>query len=149
MDSAGFRFVRGEGSRINGLDAFIGEYQGQVQDLGQVTTRAAHVAYDGKVYIVAGLAAPAAFQQADAAFLASIRSFRSMTAAEAENGRPNRVDFYVVRAGDTWASIAERSGGGHVSVAYDATFGFPTRIEIGTLANDAGTEYALGAFRPL
>jgi predicted Zn-dependent protease len=111
MDSAGFRFVRGEGSRINGLDAFIGEYQGQIQDLGQVITRAAHVAYDGKVYIVAGLAAPAAFQQADAAFLASIRSFRSMTAAEAENVRPNRVDFYVVRAGDTWASIAERSGG--------------------------------------
>jgi predicted Zn-dependent protease len=111
MDSAGFRFVRGEGSRINGLDAFIGEYQGQMQDLGQVTTRAAHLAYDGKVYIVAGLAAPAAFQQADAAFLTSIRSFRSMTAAEAENVRPNRVDFYVVRAGDTWASIAERSGG--------------------------------------
>jgi predicted Zn-dependent protease len=111
MDSAGFRFVRGEGSRINGLDAFIGEYQGQMQDLGQVTARAAHIAYDGKVYIVAGLAAPAAFQQSDASFLTSIRSFRSMTAAEAENIRPNRVDFYVVRAGDTWASIAERSGG--------------------------------------
>ena len=103
--------MRGEGSKINGLDAYIGVYQGQMQDLGQVTTRAAHVAYDGKVYVVAGLAAPAAFQQADTAFLTSIRSFRSMTAAEAEDIHPNRVDFYVVRAGDTWGSIAERSGG--------------------------------------
>ena len=111
MSSAGFRFVRGEQSTINGLDAFVGQYQGQIQDLGQVTTRAAHIAYDGKVYMVAGLAAPDAFQQADGAFLASVRSFRSMTAAEAENIRPNRVDFYVVRAGDTWQSIAERSGG--------------------------------------
>ena len=77
----------------------------------QVTTRAAHIAYDGKVYIVAGLAAPNAFQQADDAFLASIRSFRPLSAAEAEDIRPNRVDLYVVRAGDTWQSIAERSGG--------------------------------------
>ena len=30
--------------------------------------------------------------------------------AEAESIRPNRVDLYVVRAGDTWASIAEQTG---------------------------------------
>jgi len=47
-------------------------------------------------------------------------------------------------------AIAERSReGGYVSATYDATHGFPTRIEIGTLANDAGTLYTLGAFRPL
>ena len=32
-------------------------------------------------------------------------------AAEAEGIRPDRVDFYTVREGDTWQSIAERSGG--------------------------------------
>jgi predicted Zn-dependent protease len=111
MSGAGFRFVRGDRSTINGLDAFVGQYQGQIQDLGQVSARAAHIAYDGKVYVVAGLAPPDAFPQADNAFLTSVRSFRSMTAAEAENIRPNRVDFYVVRAGDTWQSVAERSGG--------------------------------------
>ncbi len=47
------------------------------------------------------------------------------------------------------AAVAERSRGGHVSVVYDGTHGFPVRIEIGTLANDAGTMYTLGAFRPL
>ena len=46
-------------------------------------------------------------------------------------------------------AVAERSReGGYVSVAYDATYGFPARIEIGTLANDAGTLYLLGGFRP-
>ena len=41
-------------------------------------------------------------------------------------------------------AIAERSRDGHVSVAYDRALGFPVRIEIGTLANDAGTLYTLG-----
>jgi hypothetical protein len=46
-------------------------------------------------------------------------------------------------------AIDVRSRGGHVSVTYDSTYGFPVRIEIGTLANDAGIMYTLGAFRPL
>jgi predicted Zn-dependent protease len=52
-----------------------------------------------------------AFEQADGAFTQTIRSFRPLTAAEAENIHPNRIDIYTVRAGDTWQSIAERSGG--------------------------------------
>ena len=39
------------------------------------------------------------------------------------------------------AAIAERSGGGYVSVAYDRTLGIPVRLEVGTLANDAGILY--------
>ena len=46
-------------------------------------------------------------------------------------------------------AITERSGGGNVSVTYDATHGFPVRLEIGTIANDAGTLYMLGALRAL
>ena len=111
MTGGGFRPLQGERTTINGLEAFVGVYQGQLEELGPVTVRAAHIAHDKQVYIVAGLAAQNAFQQADGAFLTSIRSFRPMSAAEAEQVRPNRVDFYVVRPGDTWASIAERSGG--------------------------------------
>jgi predicted Zn-dependent protease len=51
------------------------------------------------------------FEQSDNAFLASIRTFKPLTAAEAEAIHPNRVDIYVVRQGDSWPSIAERSGG--------------------------------------
>ena len=41
------------------------------------------------------------------------------------------------------AAIGERSRGGSVSVAYDRTLGIPVRLEVGTLANDAGTMYRL------
>jgi predicted Zn-dependent protease len=111
MQSAGFRASQGQRSTINGLDAFVGTYQGQIEGLGNVTVRAGHIAHNRQVYLVAGLVAPEAFQQADSAFLASIRSFRALSAAEAEGIHPNRVDRYVVREGDTWQSIAERSGG--------------------------------------
>ena len=43
------------------------------------------------------------------------------------------------------AAIAERSGGGHVSVAYDRTSGIPMRLEVGTLANDAGILYLVSS----
>ena len=111
MGSAGFRSSQGERISIDGLDAFMGVYRGQVEGLGAVVARAAHITYEGKVYVVAGLVAPGAFQQADGAFVASIRSFRRLSAAEAEDIHPDRVDLYVVRAGDTWQSIAERAGG--------------------------------------
>ena len=70
--------------------------------------------HDGKVYIVAGLAAPAAFGR-PTRFSASIRSFRSMTAAEAENVRPNRVDFYV--SGRGYLGVDRRAVGGVISAA--------------------------------
>jgi predicted Zn-dependent protease len=34
-----------------------------------------------------------------------------MTAAEADRVQPARIDFYTVRSGDTWASLAKTSGG--------------------------------------
>jgi predicted Zn-dependent protease len=111
MQRSGFRPVQGGRTTINGLDAFVGVYQGQMEGLGAVAMRAAHVAHNKSVFIVGGLVAPRVFEQADGAFTTSIRSFRALSAAEAEGIRPNRVDFYVVRDGDTWASIAERGGG--------------------------------------
>ena len=111
MGNSGFRSTQGERTTINGFDAYLGVYQGQVQGLGAVVTRAAHFMFDTEVFVVAGLVAPGAFQQSDRAFLTSIRSFRRLSEKEAEDIHPDRVDLYVVRAGDTWASIAERSGG--------------------------------------
>jgi predicted Zn-dependent protease len=111
MQDAGFRIVSGSRQQINGLDAFIGLYQGSLQGLGNVMMRAAHIVHNGNVYLVAGFAAPNAFEPLDTAFLSSIRSFRPLSAAEAEAVHPNRVDIYVVRPGDSWQSIAERSGG--------------------------------------
>ena len=112
MRNAGFRPVRqGERATINGLDAFVGLYEGFVEGLGEVAGRVAHIAHGGNAYMLAGLVAPSAFSQAEPAFETAIRSFRPLTAAEAAAIRPHRIDLYVVRSGDTWASIAERSDG--------------------------------------
>jgi predicted Zn-dependent protease len=47
----------------------------------------------------------------------SLKTFRQLTQAEASNVRPNRVQFYVVRPGDSWQSIAARQGKGIVNAA--------------------------------
>lgn len=111
MENAGFRVLSGSRDRVNGLDAFIGLYQGSLEGLGDVRVRAAHIAHNGNVYLVAGFAAPKIFDPLDSAILTSIRSFKPLTADEAAAVHPNRIDIYVVRPGDSWQAIAERSGG--------------------------------------
>jgi predicted Zn-dependent protease len=76
-----------------------------------VVSRAAHIRHNNAYYLVAGLVSSIVFRQVDATFLGSIRSFRPLSAAEAAAIRPQRVNLYVVQAGDTWASIAARSAG--------------------------------------
>jgi hypothetical protein len=46
-------------------------------------------------------------------------------------------------------AVTMASQGGHVSVAYDRALGFPARLEVGTIANDAGVLYYLGALTAL
>jgi hypothetical protein len=43
-----------------------------------------------------------------------------------------------------WA-IREAAQKGHVEVTYDPLLGYPVRLVIGTLANDAGTSYHVGS----
>jgi predicted Zn-dependent protease len=112
MANAGFRQINGEPAQVNGLTAYVGTYQGQMQGLGNVVTLAAHIVHNRNVYIFAGLAPANEFESVQREFAVSIRSFRELSSQEAANVRPNRVDLYTVRQGDTWQSIAERSGEG-------------------------------------
>ena len=57
----------------------------------------------------AGFAPPNQLQGAQQAFVSSIRTFRELSASEASSIRPNRVDIYTVRSGDTWQSLASRN----------------------------------------
>lgn len=114
MANAGFRQVEGNRTQINGLDAYVGTYQGNLEGLGNVVTVAAHIIHDRNVYVFAGLAPPNQFQSVQRQLVSSIQSFRSLSAREAESIRPNRVEVYTVRGGDTWQSIAQRSGDGAV-----------------------------------
>src|SRR5262249_784158 len=111
MQNAGFRIQSGSRQQINALDAFIGLYQGSLQGIGNVAMRAATIFHNGNVYIFGGFAGPNLFPPLDDAILASIRTFKPLTAVEAGAVHPNRIDIYTVRQGDSWQSIAERSGG--------------------------------------
>jgi predicted Zn-dependent protease len=110
MANAGFQHLNGQRGQLNGLDAYVGVYQGQLQGLGNAGVHAAHIVHGGAVYILAGLAPANQFKAAQPRFDAAVRSFRPLSAAEAENLRPSRIDLYTVRSGDTWESLAKRSG---------------------------------------
>jgi predicted Zn-dependent protease len=111
MADAGFKRLEGQPTRLGGLDAFVGLYQGQISGIGRVIMRAAHVMQGRNVYVVAGFAPEAEFGRIDRVVTDSIGTFRELSAREAAEIRPNRLDFYTVRAGDTWQSIAARGGG--------------------------------------
>jgi predicted Zn-dependent protease len=113
MAKAGFREASGERTDINGLPAYVGIYDG-VMNNTRVRVRAAHIQSAGRVYLVAGVAPSTQFNRADSAFQQSITSFRALGRAEAERIQPNRVDFHTVRGGETWESIAKGPGGGAV-----------------------------------
>jgi predicted Zn-dependent protease len=111
MGEAGWRQIDGGMTEVNGLPAYVGTYQGTMQGLGPVVTRAAHVGYNDRVYVIAGLAPADDFRGVENEFNQAIRSFRPLSAAQAEDIRANRVELYTVRSGDTWDSIARRSAG--------------------------------------
>lgn len=116
MASAGWREVSGQATSINGLDAYVGTYQGAVNNTA-VTLQAAHVRAGSQTYIIAGVAPSNEFQSAAPVFASAIRTFRTLSAAEAERIQPNRVDFRIARAGDTWESLAREVTGGTVSAS--------------------------------
>jgi predicted Zn-dependent protease len=73
--------------------------------------RAAHIIQGRQVYVVAGFAPEAEYGTIDRDVAQSLRSFRELSTREAAEIRANRLDFYTVRSGDTWQSIAARGGG--------------------------------------
>lgn len=111
MANAGFRHVQGQRANLNGLDAYVGVYQGNMEGLGNAGTMAAHIVHGGKVYLFAGIAPANQFNAVQSQFSSSIRSFRQLSQQEAAGIRPNRIDLYTVRNGDTWQSLAARTEG--------------------------------------
>ncbi len=111
MASAGFKPLDGRRTDVNGLEAYLGLYQGSISGVGPVTMRAAHIAVGRQVYLLGGFAPRDAFARVDREVESAIQSFRGLTAREADAIRANRLDFYTVRTGDTWQSIASRGKG--------------------------------------
>lgn len=117
MKRAGYVAIDGAMQRINGNDAYVGMYRGHAKDVGKVEMRAAHIAVGRQLYVVAGFAPTTEFAVVDRDFKLAFDTFRQLTTQEASNLRPNRLDFYTVRQGDSWQSIAARQGKGYVNAA--------------------------------
>lgn len=116
MLQAGWREASGDLTSINGLDAYVGTYEGTLENT-PVSIRAAHVRSGQQTYVIAGLAPRGEFGSVANVFASAIGTFRALSSAEAERIQPNRVDFHVVRQGDTWQSIASGPGGGTITPA--------------------------------
>jgi predicted Zn-dependent protease len=117
MRQAGYSVIDGSMLKINGNDAHVGLYRGNARGAGKVMMRAAHVAIGRQLYVVAGFAPEAEFTLVDRDIQPSVQTFRQLSMQEASNVRPNRIDFYVVRRGDSWQSIATRQSKGFVNAA--------------------------------
>ena len=117
MTRAGFHAVQGGDTTINGLRAFVGTFQGSMQGLGQVVARVAYVPLGRSLFRFAGIAQANGFSAAEEEFSASVRTFRELSAREADNVKPNRIDLYTVRAGETWQSIAQGPSNGNIKAS--------------------------------
>jgi predicted Zn-dependent protease len=117
MRRLGFQVVQGGETDINGLRAFVGTFEGQLQNFGPITLRVGYIPVDRNIFRIVGLAPARLFDQVEREFTSTVRSFRSLSRSEAESIRPNRIDLYTVRPNDTWASIAEGPGRGLLPAA--------------------------------
>jgi predicted Zn-dependent protease len=111
MDKAGFTWIAGEATRLNGLAAYVGVYEGQVKDAGVVRVQAAHISYERQVFLLAGVASEPKYRGVQRAFDDTIRSFSPISTQDAARIKPNRLALTTVRGGETWQAIADRTGG--------------------------------------
>jgi predicted Zn-dependent protease len=108
MSSARFRHLDGQVTSVNGVNAYVGTYQGELDGVGHVILRAAHYENGRQVLMLAGFAPDKEFPRIEREINSALQSFRQLSAAEADAVHPNRLAFYTVRPGDSWQSIAAR-----------------------------------------
>jgi hypothetical protein len=75
MLEAGFSALHGQAAEINGLPAWVGFYNGRLNDLGVVIVEAAHVVLNHHTYVIAGVAPWDAYETVRHEFFTTINSF--------------------------------------------------------------------------
>jgi predicted Zn-dependent protease len=117
MSGARFRRRDGQLTSLNGADAYLGTYEGELSGIGRVVMRAAHIVSGRQVLMLAGFAPEAQFSRVEPQLTAAIRSYRPLSQGEADEIQPNKLTYYTVQNGDSWQSIAARHG--HIASAVD------------------------------
>ena len=111
MADAGFRQLQGGMTEINGLEAYLGSWAQDVRGIGPTVARIAWIRSGTLVYLFGAFVPMDEFDLVERAIHGSLRSFRTLSAAEADAIRPNRVALHTVREGENWQGIAQRVGG--------------------------------------
>ena len=83
---------------------------GRLQNMGDVVFRSAWISHNNQVFRLAGLSSASAYRQLQQTVDASVRSFQPLSAGEAERIRPNVIELYTAKSGDTWQSLASGPG---------------------------------------
>jgi predicted Zn-dependent protease len=109
-EKVGFRETAGSATRISGLDAYVGTYQGKTQKLGYITARISFIQDEDIIHFIIGFSRPEQFAAALPFFNATINSFKKLSVNEAQVIKPSRIQLYTVKAGDTFASICKEFG---------------------------------------
>jgi predicted Zn-dependent protease len=117
MRESGYKATDLTSAAVGGLPAVVGTYEGNASGIGKVMARGAHVALRSSTFFIGGIAPPDLYPRVVGDFDLTIQSFRQMSQDEAEAVKPNLVDLYTAREGDTWQSIAQRAGKGLVSAS--------------------------------
>ena len=117
MRESGYKATNLTSATVGGLPAVVGTYEGNASGIGKVMARGAHVVLGRSTFFIGGIAPPDLYPRVAGDFDQTIQSFRQMSQDEAEAVKPNLIDLYTARAGDTWQSIAQRAGKGLVSAS--------------------------------
>jgi predicted Zn-dependent protease len=115
MRESGYKATDVTSATVGGMRAVLGTYEGTASGIGKVMARGAHVLLGRSTFFIGGIAPPTLYPGVAADFDRTIQSFREMSREEAEAVKPNLIDFYTARDGDTWQSIAQRAGKALVS----------------------------------
>ena len=78
--------------------------------MGDVVFRSAWISHNNQVFRLGGLSSVEAYRALQQAVDTSVRSFQPLNAGEAERIRPNVIELYTAKAGDTWQSLASGPG---------------------------------------
>jgi predicted Zn-dependent protease len=117
MRESGYKATNLTSTTIGGLQAVVGTYEGSASGIGKVMARGAHVVHTRNTYFIGGIAPPDLYPRVAPDFDRAIQSFRQLSESEADAIRPNILDFYTARAGDSWQSIAQGPGRGLVTAS--------------------------------
>ena len=111
----GTQLLAGQTDRINGNQAFLGQYSVQ-SDSGTIGVLAAFISYGGHIYQLAGLAPNATFSRYASSINPVLRSFRELTDQRLLGRQPDRIRMYRARRGETLRGLVNSTGQGLVKV---------------------------------